>query len=391
MPISSTTRKAGPYAGNGATVAFAFVFRVFTEDELLLTLTDEDGVETVLDLGTDYDVDFNADQDTSPGGTVTLDTAPATGESLLIQSAVTALQGLDLQNAGGFSPTLITAAFDKLTILVQQVIEAQARTITVPAADDIDGMDLPALAARAGKALVFGADGLPDAETYAVLNLTGDPAIGEPYDGSVVLASLADEVTLAGIAGTAGATDKLIYVSAPGVYSETSFTSYGRTLVGYANAGALLTALSLDDWAALNPADFVTLSGGGTFTEKLRLNYATGGVTADEAGFRGAPISTHDADYTFVKDDGGRTSRHTSGSAHAWTIDPTGTSAIPVGTIILLRNAGAGAVTLTRGAGVTLRTAGGATDANVALAQYGFATLLHEATDVWVVSGTGLS
>lgn len=391
MPLASTTRKAGPYAGNDVATEFAFSFKVFTEDELLLTQTDADGVQTVLVLSTDYDVEFNADQDDTPGGTVTLGVALPTGESLMIQSAVAALQGLDLQNAGGFSPGLITAAFDKVTILLQQVIETQTRTITVPASDDIDSMELPALAARAGKAFVFGVDGLPSATDYTVLNVTGDPAIGTPYDGSVVLASLDAEVTLAGIAGLTAAADRLIYCTGASSYALATFTSFGRSLSAAANAAAVNVLLGLDDWAAEDPADYVTLAGGGIFTDVVRLNYATGGVAADEAGFRGAPITTQDAAYTFVKDDIGRTVRHTSASAHAWTIDPAATSTIPVGAVILLRNIGAGAVTLTRGSGVVLRTAGSATDANVALAQYGFASLLHEATDVWVVSGTGLS
>lgn len=393
MTISSTTRKAGPFAGNDVTVAFPFVFKVFTEAELLVTSTDADGAETVLVLSTDYDVDLNADQDDNPGGTVTLDTAPATGEQLLIQSAVGALQGLDLQTAGGFNPGLITAALDKVTILIQQLLEAQARTITVPAVDEIDGMELPALAARAGKAFIFDEDGLPSAATYTILNVTGDPAIGAPYAGSVVLVSLADEVTLAGIAGLTPAADRAIYLTGTGNgdYALMTLTAYGRSVAAMANAAALQVNLGIDDWAALDPANFVQLNVGGVFTSLVRLNYTTGGVNADEAGFRGAPIGTHDADYTFVKDDGGRTMRHTSGSAHAWTIDPFSTSAIPVGAVICLRNIGAGAVTLTRGAGVTLRTAGSATNANRALAQYGFATLLHEAADVWVVSGTGLS
>lgn len=393
MTISSTTRKAGPFAGNGVTVAFPFVFKVFTEAELLVTRTSALGVETVLALTTDYDIDLNADQDSNPGGTATLVVAPATGTQLLIQSAVGALQGLDLQTAGGFNPGLITAALDKVTILIQQLLELQARTITVPAVDEIDGMELPALAARAGKAFVFDVNGLPSAATYTILNVTGNPAIGAPYAGSVVLLSLADEVTLAGIAGLTPAADRAIYLTGTGNgdYALTTLTAYGRTVGAMANAAALQANLGVDDWAALDPANFVQLGVGGIFTALVRLNYTTGGVTADEAGFRGAPLGTHDAAYTFVKDDVGRTMLHTAAGAHAWTIDPFASSAIPVGAVICLRNTGAGAVTLTRGAGVTLRTAGSATNANVALAQWGFATLLHEATNVWVVSGTGLT
>ena len=51
MTISSTaTRKAGPYAGNGSTVAFAFSFKVFADSDLVVTHTDDNGLETVKTL-----------------------------------------------------------------------------------------------------------------------------------------------------------------------------------------------------------------------------------------------------------------------------------------------------------------------------------------------------
>lgn len=132
MSISTTARKAGPFAGNGATVAFGFVFKVFTASDLQIVQTSAGGTETTLTLGTQYAVTLNADQDTSPGGTVTLVTAPATGEKLTILSAVPATQPVVLQNAGGFYPSVINAALDRLTILLQQLVTLGQRTVTLP-------------------------------------------------------------------------------------------------------------------------------------------------------------------------------------------------------------------------------------------------------------------
>ena len=62
-----------------------------------------------------------------------------------------------------------------------------------------------------------------------------------------------------------------------------------------------------------------------------------------------------------------------------------------IGSTIVLRNIGSGTVTLARGSGVALRSAGSTTDANKSLAQWAFATIVMEANDAWVISGTGVS
>ena len=81
----------------------------------------------------------------------------------------------------------------------------------------------------------------------------------------------------------------------------------------------------------------------------------------------------------------------TSAGAIAYTIPPNASVAFPVGTCIVARNVGAGVVTLTRGAGVTQLLAGGSTSKDIALAQWGLATLVQETANNWVVSGVGVS
>jgi hypothetical protein len=130
---------------------------------------------------------------------------------------------------------------------------------------------------------------------------------------------------------------------------------------------------------------------GATFTGDVRLNFTATSLNSDSVGFRGIPINTQDAAYTFLVNDIGRMVRHTSASAHVYTIESTGTVAYPVGATIVVRNVGAGAITLNRAIGVTLRKAGVATDANLTLAQWGVATLIHEATNTWMATGTGIT
>jgi hypothetical protein len=130
---------------------------------------------------------------------------------------------------------------------------------------------------------------------------------------------------------------------------------------------------------------------GDVVTGDIQLSYAATSLLANSIGFRGIPVNEQDVNYTFVVDDCGRLVRHNSGSAHAYTINPVASTNYPVGTTICVRNVGSGVVTLTRGAGVTLRKVGSATDANIAVAQWGLATLVQEASDVWMVTGTGIT
>lgn len=122
------------------------------------------------------------------------------------------------------------------------------------------------------------------------------------------------------------------------------------------------------------------------------LNVTPAGTPAQNAGgYLIAPIVTKDADYTFAMGDIAKLFRHTDGTGRAWTIPPNASVAFPIGTVIVGRNFGTGVVTITRGAAVSQRIAGSATDKDVAVAQYGAFSLVKEDTNIWYVTGTGLS
>jgi hypothetical protein len=177
MTISSQTRQAGPFTGNGATTAFPFAFKVFTAADLVVVRTDLSGVDSTLVLGTDYSVALNADQNANPGGTITLPVALASGFKLTATSGLANLQPTDLTNQGGFYPAVINNALDRLTILVQQLANGLARSLKFPISDGTDGNPtMPGKDLRKGRVLAFH-------ET------TGDPVQGP---------SIADVNTVAG-------------------------------------------------------------------------------------------------------------------------------------------------------------------------------------------------
>jgi hypothetical protein len=88
--------------------------------------------------------------------------------------------------------------------------------------------------------------------------------------------------------------------------------------------------------------------------------------------------------YTTVLADDGKLVTCDNASPIALTIPPNGTVAYGIGTQINIMQLGAGQVTITAGAGVTLRSAGSRLKTN---SQYAVATCCKIATDTWVVIG----
>lgn len=165
MTVASTPRKAGPSQGNGTNTAFPFTFKVFLSSEVLATYLDATGNELALTLGTDYTVALNADQNAAPGGTVTLLWVPASGTYITLTSQVTNTQNLALTNAGGFYPTSINDALDRIVIQVQQLAEQIARAAKAP---------LSGIGSLTPSSLVFGVDatGTPILSQLANISLS---------------------------------------------------------------------------------------------------------------------------------------------------------------------------------------------------------------------------
>lgn len=134
MTINSEIRKVGPFIGNGTASAFPFTFKVFQASDLeVVRLEVSTNVETVLTLNSQYTVTLNVDQDSNPGGTVTLiGGALASGYTLTLTSDVPYLQPTDLTNQGGFYPDVINDALDRATIQIQQLGVDVNRSLKVP-------------------------------------------------------------------------------------------------------------------------------------------------------------------------------------------------------------------------------------------------------------------
>lgn len=164
MTISSTNRKAGPFVGNGVVSLFPFSFKVFKTSDVLVTFTDTNGADRELVLDSDYSVTLNNDQDNNPGGVVTYPRAGSPGhvlaapERLTVTGDLAALQPTDLPDLSPWFPHVVEDAFDRATILIQQLQEQVNRSIKI-SVSDTPLTPLPTAPNRANELIGFDAMG----------------------------------------------------------------------------------------------------------------------------------------------------------------------------------------------------------------------------------------
>ncbi len=193
-----------------------------------------------------------------------------------------------------------------------------------------------------------------------------------------------------------------IWLDSDVTYRMVLKTSAGEALnngdVDPVNPESDAVVLDADEIVGLTAAHVTTALGftppdkaGDTMTG---LKLATGGLAvaaAGDAGFRHIVWNTQNAAYSIALNDAGEGLLHTDSNAHTWTIQPQSAVIWPTGAHIRLRNNGSGVVTVARGSGVVLRASASGTDANKALAQWGYAELIREASDVWFLHGVGVT
>ncbi|WP_409247770.1 hypothetical protein [Enterobacter hormaechei] len=114
----STVVDHNDYTGNGVTTSFPYTFRIFKKTDLAVSVIDLSENITVLVLDTDYTVTNAGGYN---GGNVVLTTPLANGWQISIARELEPTQETDLRNQGKFFAEVHEDAFDKLTMLIQQV------------------------------------------------------------------------------------------------------------------------------------------------------------------------------------------------------------------------------------------------------------------------------
>lgn len=126
MTIATTTNRVS-YAGNGSTTVFSFPYYFLQNADLVVLKRDNTtGVETTQVITTNYTI---TGAGLPAGGSVTMLSAPASGETLIIYRDPAKVQDLDLVENDPMPAEEIEERFDKLTMIVQRLQDQLDRSI----------------------------------------------------------------------------------------------------------------------------------------------------------------------------------------------------------------------------------------------------------------------
>jgi microcystin-dependent protein len=170
MTVSSTTTKVS-YSGDASTAVFAYTFKIFDADELVvITRVNATGAETTETLNTAYIVDgvdnanggnvtfkYNTGNPSDPNYSVT-DYRPQTGETVVIKRVLPLTQTTDYTPNDPFPAEVHEESLDKLTFMSQQQQEEIDRSFKF-SETDTGTASIPTASVRANKYLGFDADG----------------------------------------------------------------------------------------------------------------------------------------------------------------------------------------------------------------------------------------
>ena len=175
MTISTSNRRAGPYLGDGIQREFPFTFKVFKAEDVRAYVADGRlGTERALAYGSDYRVTLNPEQETRPGGLLTLTAALAVGDKLAINSKTDIVQSKVFTNQGGFYPVLLNDALDRLTVICQELQAQLARAMLAPV-----------------NATVTPSFPLPDAKKYLRWSDDGQTLVNDAFDVDAIYSRIA--------------------------------------------------------------------------------------------------------------------------------------------------------------------------------------------------------
>jgi len=260
------------FTGNGSTVDFDFPWPIVaTSDVVVIIRTIATGAEDVLTETTDYSISA-VNNDYSSGGTVTtVATYTSTSQiSILRDTPPTQNTGLVVSGSNVLREDSLEDAYDKLTLLVQQLLEENARQITIPRSDVDITVELDDSVSRADMILGFDSDG-------HVTALTSIP------EGSI---SVTAYMTTVNAAADADAAKVLLEIPTIDAFAETYLD----------DTTAALTRTTL---GAVGLTGDETIAGTKTFSSAVIFSVAS--TLADSSQLASSAAPTADADISNKK------------------------------------------------------------------------------------------
>ena len=150
-----TTAARIVHEGNDVSTVFPTDFVFLDGDSLTVTLVDSAGTATVKALTTDYTVSGGAG---TLGSVTCTSFTPATNEFLVIERAEAYTQETDLLTADPFAAGTIETTFDKIVMMIQQLLDLSKRAILAPLTRDPDADPLTLPEPEDGQFLVGRSD-----------------------------------------------------------------------------------------------------------------------------------------------------------------------------------------------------------------------------------------
>ena len=411
MTVSSTTSKVS-FSGNGSTTAFAVSFYFLANSDLKVTLRKADGTEVVKTLTTDYTVTGAGN---TAGGTVTMGTAPASGETLVITRNVSLTQPIDYQPNDPFPANTHEQALDRLTMITQQINETLARAIKVSTTNTIGSPEFTVDAAtRANKVLSFDASGelaitqelgtykgnWASGTTYAVRSIIKDTSNANIYicvtahtsTGAQPISTNTDSAKWALIVDAAAAASS---ASAAASSASAASSSASAAATSASNASSSASSASTSASTATTQASNASSSASSASTSATNAassataaaNSATAAAASAAAGLY-RQVLDKNANYTVLAADQGTLFRiDTSGGARTITLPQISTVSDGFKVSVVKWTGDGNGVTIARSGSDTIN---GATSSAIG-AQYTQITFVADfETSQWLAVSSGL-
>jgi len=239
---------------------------------------------------------------------------------------------------------------------------------------------------ESGRALSLGSNGNWD---YIVINTSGNVGIGTTSPTTNV------KLDVVGNIGIQSENSLRLYSSTnySRIYASSSlglvingrFNGSFYNMVITAGSASIPVLYALTDGTInINPDGYDTLCSG--FLQASSVQALNGSVSDQYGNLRTLPENAKSAAYTLAASDTGRLITTTSTGNIS-----VNSGVFSVGQVVTIYNNSSGSLTIAQGASVTLRLAGTTTTGSRTLAQYGLASVTCVASNVFVVSGSGVT